>query len=56
MIMQTSMQTNGLRKTRLSSLVKQTSKTVVDKRPTMQSSKHCENIKSCIQMMHDSSF
>ena len=28
---------------------KSASKIVVDKRPTMQSSKHYENIKSCIQ-------
>ena len=39
MIMQTNMQTIGLRKTRPSSLVNQTSKIVVDKRPTMQSSR-----------------
>ena len=45
MIMQTNMQTIGLRKTRPSSLVKSASKIVVDKRLTMQSSKHCENIK-----------
>ena len=42
------------KKTRLSSLVRQTSKTVEDKRPTMQSSKLLQSIVSCIQMMHDS--
>ena len=38
MIMQTNMQTIGLRKTRPSSLVSLRSKIVVAKRPTMQSS------------------
>ena len=54
MIMQTSMQIIGLRKTRLSSLVRQTSKTVVDKRLTMQSLQFVIGIVSCIRMMHDS--
>ena len=43
MIMQTNMQTIGLRKTRPSSLVSLRSKIVVGKRPTMQSSRQYEN-------------
>ena len=41
--MQTNMQTIGLRKTRPSSLVNQTSKIVVGKRPTMQSSRQLQS-------------
>ena len=43
MIMQTNMQTIGLRNKRLSSLVNRIQRPVVDKRPTMQSSKQYEN-------------